>query len=745
MIWLLLIYGLVAVAYSVIIPFGEPPDEAAHYAYIWYLLAYRQLPVQSPDHTANLVDEGHHPPAYYATVAWLTGWAPYELYKSPDNPYVYDLEFAQRYLHPEEENFPWQGPLLAAHLARLVSIGMGIASIWVTYRIARHVAPEDSQLALFAAGIHAFNPMFVHINSAINNDNAAILMGSLMIWQMLRILRHPSFTRCALLGALTGLGLLSKINLIALLPAIAWTIWRAAGQHEQQYRTLMHRLQRATIYGALVLMPMLAVSGWWLWRNVQLYGDPLAWGIRMVTHYAQRRQTQMTIVYVAEFLWRQFRSFWGLFGWVRIDLAPWIYWLLLGFSIVGVAGIVQDAAKHRKALLLRNYDLYALIIGGTLLATWSQASNRDSMVAGQGRFLFPAISIIAFLLAKGCSVWLSGRHRRRMQRIGMSSLFTLTASVLLFLMIPTYIHPLREVLPRQAHAIQAAFDPWELVGWHNSDPVIGSEMSVTLYWRALRQLDTFEQRTPVFCFVHLVDSNGEPLAKWDGVPTQGRFPPQVWTPDAIVAHTINLQLPGDESFSVPRLAYLYVGFFYLEDEQIRRIPVNSTDTPTLEGTAILGPVILRSSQRRRATPESPLEITFGTLESGEIELLGYDLVPGNNEWQVILYWRARTELPKDYTIFVHLATDDILLSQGDGPPCNGQCPTSLWRAGDAWRDVHTIPLPTTATATTSPTLTIGWYDPQTGTRLPAFSEDGQRLNQDRLSLCTFSEGFTICR
>lgn len=743
-----MLYALIAVAYSVIIPFGEPTDEPAHYAYIWYLLTYRKLPVQSPDPLANLVNEGHHPPAYYALVAALTGWAPYAHYEPPDNPYlpsdVDNPEFVQRYLHTTEENFPWRGPVLAAHIARLVSIGMGMASVWVTYRVVRHIAPETPRLALFAAGIHAFNPMFVHVSSAISNDNAAILIGSLMIWQMLRILRRPSATKFVVLGTLTGLGILSKVNLIALLPAVAWTGWRASGQSAGQPTTWTKRLQRTTIYGLLVLLPVLIVSGWWLWRNVQLYGDPFAWNIRMVTHHAQRRQTQITALYVLDLLWRQFRSFWGLFGWIRITLAPWIYWLLFGFTVAGFAGMIKEALKHRATLLARNYDLYALLIGFTLLATWSQASNRDSTVAGQGRFLFPVLSIIVYLLAQGSTTWLHRHYRHRAQQIVISALFVLSASVLLFRLIPIYARPLRAALPSQAQAVQATFEPWELTGWYTSKPVAGEEMTITLYWRAARQLDTVEQETPVFSFVHLVNGNGEALAKWNGVPTGGRFPPQAWSTDSTTAHTVKFQLPETEALSEPQLAYLYVGFFYLEGDEIRRIPVD-TSQQTRDGTLILGPMIVRPTQTKQTKPEKPLDITFSTPASGQIELLGYDLQPENGKWHVTLHWRAATTIAQDYTVFVHLIDDNAILSQGDGPPCNGQCPTSLWRTGDTWQDTHSVPVPESTTTTQAPTLAVGWYDPQTGTRLPAFSKDGQRLNQDRLRLCIFSEAFSACQ
>lgn len=745
----LLLFVLLALAYSVVVPFGEPTDEPDHNAYVWYLLTHRRLPFQSPDPTLNPVQEGHHPPGYYAVVALLTGWAPYEAYEPDPNPYLPrgydDPQIVQQFLHPASERFPWPGPLLAAHLARLVSIGMSVLSVWVTYQVGRQIAPHDPHVALLAAGTHAFIPQFVYMGSAINNDNAAILAGSLITWQMLRLMRRSTNSGFALLGLLMGLGMLSKVSLLAMFPAIGWTVWYAAARCGRDHSTGHIRwgrcLKQIGATSGLVLVPMLLLSGWWMWRNLRLYGDPLAWNIRLITYAQFERRLPITAGYVLRFLWQMFRSFWGLFGWSRVFLPSWLYLALLTLTLLGIAGFVKylyALGAQRRDALARGVSL-VLVLAGFLLSSWYQILRRD-IVAAQGRFLFPALSATTTLLAAGWLAWRPSGQRARMARLGVGGLFTLAVAVLLLCLVPVYARPLLPALPAQAQPVESDFGSglWELVGWQAPQPLVGRTWSVTLYWRAQRELNAEERRLAPILFVHLVDARGEVVAGWDGVPTGGRFPPPAWSPAVIVADTVRLPLPEQVQTG---LAHLYVGFYFKEEDQLRQVTVHSSSHPTLPGTLLLGPVMLRSPQLARVQPQWTTQAQFGSTELAAMRLLGFDLefstAAGAEALRVVLYWQAEQDVTVDYTVFVHLVGAQGAAAQGDAPPCGGGCPTSLWQAGDVWRDEHLIPLASLSAAGAPYTLAVGWYEPVTGERLAAFSAPSQQGEGNRVPLCTF--------
>jgi hypothetical protein len=90
---------------------------------------------------------------------------------------------------------------------------------------------------------------------------------------------------------------------------------------------------------------------------------------------------------------------------------------------------------------------------------------------------------------------------------------------------------------------------------------------------------------------------------------------------------------------------------------------------------------------------------------------------------VTLYWQASETPAQDYTLFLHLLDPaGNQLAGADGPPLNDDYPTRLWQAGDWIVDSRAVLIPAEVPAGEY-TLAIGFYDPQTGERLPLASGD----------------------
>jgi hypothetical protein len=133
--------------------------------------------------------------------------------------------------------------------------------------------------------------------------------------------------------------------------------------------------------------------------------------------------------------------------------------------------------------------------------------------------------------------------------------------------------------------------------------------------------------------------------------------------------------------------------------------------------------------------ERPYRAEFG--QPAAIELHGFDLsspqISASEEIALTLFWRATAKIDKDYTVFVHLVDEeDVILAQADGPPLNGQCPTTSWQTGEALVDERTLLLPP-ETIPGSYWLWIGLYDPLTSQRLVAGSPSGTVID-DRVLL-----------
>ncbi|MGH2458847.1 MAG: hypothetical protein ACRDIY_08265, partial [Chloroflexota bacterium] len=137
--------------------------------------------------------------------------------------------------------------------------------------------------------------------------------------------------------------------------------------------------------------------------------------------------------------------------------------------------------------------------------------------------------------------------------------------------------------------------------------------------------------------------------------------------------------------------------------------------------------LLRYLTRPAEARLTPLSHQFGE----GISLTGYSLSEGpptpGKSFDLTLEWRAgpvATRRP-DYTVFVHLVTDDgKLVAQHDDPPASGYAPTSGWADGQILYDDHAIAVPTEAPIGLH-LVQVGLYLPSNGKRLPLIGAEGK--------------------
>ncbi len=227
------------------------------------------------------------------------------------------------------------------------------------YRLAAETAPGRPGVALGAAAINAFLPMFLFISGAVNNDNLAVPLASLALLLMVRIVTRRRATyfptrwyEWATLGLVIGLATQTKEGTLGLIPMAVGTAvvstWQrmVAGERgsreagEATAPPLLPRSPAPLLSFALSLIliaaPLLAVAGWWYWRNVALYGDWLGWNAFIAVLGERGHPASLAQ------LWGERRgflmSFWGLFGGVNVPMWPWVYTVLNGLLALSIAG-----------------------------------------------------------------------------------------------------------------------------------------------------------------------------------------------------------------------------------------------------------------------------------------------------------------------------------------------------------------------------------------------------------------------
>jgi 4-amino-4-deoxy-L-arabinose transferase-like glycosyltransferase len=177
---------------------------------------------------------------------------------------------------------------------------LGALTVWLAYRLAQTIFPERRAFALGATAFIAFNPMFLHLSGGINNDVAAALVSTATLWVCTKIVRQDGilpYKREIQLGVLLGLALLTKFNLLALLPVIEVALAFAA-YRQRSWKAFI----RANV---IVLSLAILMAGWWYLRNTLLYGEASGVGAMSQEWGGQRVPSQSIGLALSEmpYLW----------------------------------------------------------------------------------------------------------------------------------------------------------------------------------------------------------------------------------------------------------------------------------------------------------------------------------------------------------------------------------------------------------------------------------------------------------
>ncbi len=578
-ILLALFIGL-ATTYSIITPLFEAPDELWHYPFVKQLADGKGLPVLDAAHLGPWHQEGGQPPLYYALAALASRWAPSEdlagLLKGNEHA---ELGVARPggspniLIHTDRERMPYGGAVLAVHLARGLSVLLGAATVLFVYGIGLEMLPKRPGLALAAAAVTAFTPMFLFLSGSVNNDNLVVTLSTATIWLLLRLLRLPPAPgRWALLGVLIGAAALSKVSgLLLLAPAglvLAWVAWR-----QRDWKLLVWG-------GACVAGVVALVAGWWYWRNWRLYHDPLGLNVFLAIAGHRHRPTFAK-------LWPEWSAFtstyWGVFGWGNVAAPRWFYSLLDGLGLVAAGGLLLQAVRRLRQ---KRRPAAGAAFRFALLAAWpllvlASLVRYSLLIRGvTGRLLYPAVGCLSFFLVVGLASWLPGERTESdregakgakanrgkgplgalaVQPFVVQSWFPVVPGVALIAALGAWA-PLGVIAPAYARPplltaaelatiqqqLDLSFDgEVELLGYRIGVWEVrpGQAVPVTLYWRAQAPL-----ARDYVVFIHLLDEEGSTIGQCDVHVGDARFPTSLWRPGDGIAETYSVQVkPGAAS------------------------------------------------------------------------------------------------------------------------------------------------------------------------------------------------------
>ena len=744
---ILLTFVVLAIIYSLVTPPFEAGDESRHYAVVKYMADTGHLINQNNPEIRDIQHhwshEGNQPPLYYALAAALTFWIDtgtwndvfwYNPHTTIGNPLRLDNKNIT--IHPPGEAWPWRKHVLAVHLIRFLSIAMATVTVVTCYAIALSLFKGNRWLAAGAMAITAFNPMFIFISASVNNDNAVIMFVTLALWLMIRIANReigPSrlIHSIVLLGLVIGLGALSKLYAFGLLPIVGLLfIWLAYQSEARATRNTQHVLHIpphfwrniftwCAIFGVIFTI----VAGWFYIRNALLYnGDILALQIMRDTA-GQRQEVPSLDTIRAEF--EGFRiAYWALFGGVNILADRWIYTVLDWVSLVAVIGVIAflifklpfksriqySKPKISTPTLIILLGWYLIMIAGFIVWNVTQP-------AGQGRLLYPAIAAISALGMLGLSWWLPVFGQKLVANICIFGLFLFATFTPILYIAPAYAKPpilTKADLPADIQPVNFIYDDAiQLVGYKLHIEMVrpAQPLPITLYWEILKPVDLNYS-----VFVHLLGRQREVIGQIDTYPGAGHWPSTLLSPGDILADYYEVPIPPEAELSqAPTRLQIAAGLYnYLEPGRPGR-PVRNEAGEGIE------PIIATAKLIPWQWPEPPQQnasIDF----FDKATLLSYQL--DDNQQSVTLNWQAKSSFETDYTVFIQAwhAGKGEYAAGFDGPPVQGDYPTSLWSPNEIIVDTHSLDLTGLTPGTYK--LLAGLYNPTTGERLPAFGPDG---------------------
>ncbi|MFQ6013920.1 MAG: hypothetical protein ACE5NP_00575, partial [Anaerolineae bacterium] len=239
----------------------------------------------------------------------------------------------------------------------------------------------------------------------------------------------------------------------------------------------------------------------------------------------------------------------------------------------------------------------------------------------------------------------------------------------------------------------------------------GDTIHLVLTWKALRETG---ENYKVFVYLLGSQKSKQRLVHLEDQPLHGGNPTSRWHKGEVIKDEYRLPVPEDAPFGRYKIE---VGMYH--PVSLEPLPVQN-EQMDLGDRVTLGPLTIE--------PPRPQHLGEVNFKNG-VTFLGYDLFqetlhPGDSIY-LALYWQARADIDKDYTVFTQLLdSNDKIWAQKDNQPQGGSSPTSTWSVGEVIKDRYQLAVKPSAPPGRY-RLAIGMYLLENGRRLAVLNPDGQ--------------------
>lgn len=432
------------IAWGLITPLFQTPDEAGHVAYVQYVaetgkpptgrsglshfspqerqllnaLRWKDVQRRKDEHVPGTAT--YHQNVERAADSSASPQSEGGYTTDTNNPPLYYFAGAAIY-----HLSPWTALPDRVHILRLFSALLAACTVLLIFLFLRELLPGTPWAWTVGALAVAFQPMFGFTSSGVTSDTVLYTASAGTFYVFARAFRRGLTPRLgAAIGAFAAVGLLSKLNMVGLAPGILFGLIALA-------LTAKGDRRGPAIRGALTALAVIAVPvitymalNSTVWDRNLWFGNSGVPPLRIKVpgvHYPKSG----TVLDLASYMWQfylpklpfmhkdyfetyQLRGIWfngfiGQFGWLDFAFPRWVYnWALLGFGVLALAG--RELIRLRAVLRTRLWELATYLVltfGLLLLVAGTAFVARLDGAAGyeQPRYLFPLLALYGALIA----------------------------------------------------------------------------------------------------------------------------------------------------------------------------------------------------------------------------------------------------------------------------------------------------------------------------------------------------------
>lgn len=419
-ILLLLLTLVKGFLFAAIVPKWQAPDEPFYFKYTKILVEERRVPTISETPAMG------HPPLFP-----VISIVPYVLTRPLGNTaQVFSI--------------------------RLLSVLFSIIVVWLGFKTAATIFPENKFVQLLVPALLAFSPQYSFISSSINSDSLLILIFSLTLYQLVLIINSSlTWERFTFLLITLLVGIFSKERFLVILPPLILVI---IYEFYKSIRTKLPKFLRQNTLPvlAIVSLCLFFILRWWGKFNFSMVINEK---LRSVVPYYTPSPLK-ELFFSRNFPGRTFEGFWGNFGWWQyIPLRQEIYQtikLVMLLSLIGLiiwAGkIVWHLVSRRKAqqtvateplikegkALGEQLFTLAIFLFVIYLALYAAAAYDLTTGGGHGRYILIVMVPLFSFLSLGLGNLFPKAVQQRAFSILFVSLFALNAISLFYTILPWY-------------------------------------------------------------------------------------------------------------------------------------------------------------------------------------------------------------------------------------------------------------------------------------------------------------------